>query len=410
MIGKTNAANSASGGASFSLVVSVETGAEVTASKSGRTVTGTAVNNSCTLRLPEAGTWTVTAKLNGYDATAPQTVNVVDSYAVSLSFFKATINVTAPAGSLVTCTKGNVTYQQESAGTVSFVVMETGTWTITATKDGEAASNTVNVTAATTYSLKLAFASATLEGNEWSTIKQVSDKNEGPLLWAVGDRKKVTLNGTVGSLTLSNTVTYVFILGFNHNQAYEGDKRIHLQFAKTALEGGTDIGFCDSSYNSTGSSAAFRMNTTNTNVGGWNASYMRQTICKQFENVVPADLRAVLKSVTKYTDNTGNASGSVQGNVTATVDIFFCLGEYEVFGTITYGNTYEANYQKQYDYYAAGNSKVKYRHDAITTAVRWWLRSPGAGYSDRFVFVYASGTVSAAAAYRSLAFAPGFCV
>lgn len=410
MIGRTNATTGTGGGASFSLVVSVETGAEVTASKSGRAVTGVSVNNSCTLRLPEAGTWTVSATLNGYSATSTQTVKVVDSYAVSLSFFKATINVTAPAGSTVTCTKGGVTYQQESGGTVSFVVMETGTWTLTATKDGETASNTVNVTSATTYSLKLAFASATLEGNEWSTIKQISDKNEGPLLWAVGDRKKVVLNGTVGSLTFSNTVTYVFILGFNHNQAYEGDKRIHLQFAKTALEGGTDVGFCDSSYNSTGSSAAFRMNTTNTNAGGWNNSYMRKTICKQFENAVPADLRAVLKSVTKYTDNTGSGSGSVQGNVTATVDIFFCLGEYEVFGTITYGNTYEASKQAQYDYYAAGNSKVKYRHDAITTAVIWWLRSPRASSSGNFVIVVTDGTVYNARAYYSLAFAPGFCV
>ncbi len=99
------------------------------------------VNNSCTLRLPEAGTWTVSATLNGYSATSTQTVKVVDSYAVALSFFKATISVTAPAGSTVTCTKGGVTYQQESGGTVSFVVMETGTWTLTATKDGETASN-----------------------------------------------------------------------------------------------------------------------------------------------------------------------------------------------------------------------------------------------------------------------------
>lgn len=126
--------------------------------------------------------------------------------------------------------------------------------------------------------------------------------------------------------------------------------------------------------------------------------------------MVPADLYAVIIRVAKYTDNTGSGSGSVQGNVTATMDSFFCLGEYEVFGTITYGNTYEANYQKQYDYYAAGNSKVKYRHAAITTAVIWRLRSPRASNSSYFVIVYTDGTVSSAYAYSSLAFAPGFCV
>lgn len=151
------------------------------------------------------------------------------------------------------------------------------------------------------------------------------------------------------------------------------------------------------------------MNTTNTNAGGWNGSYMKKTICPAFENVVPSDLRSNLKTVTKYTDNTGSAS-TAQANVTATTEKFFPLAEYEVFGTITYANTYEANKQAQYDYYKAGNSKVKYRHDATTTAVRWWLRSPYRGSSTSFVFVNTGGTVAGARAYYSLAFAPGFCV
>jgi hypothetical protein len=160
------------------------------------------------------------------------------------------------------------------------------------------------------------------------------------------------------------------------------------------------------------------MNTTNTNVGGWSSSYMRNNICGTSLTsysgtiiaVIPAALRAVLKSVTKYTDNTGNASGSVASNVTATTDYFFYLSEKEVFGTITYGNTYEANKQEQYAYYSAGNSKIKYRHDATTTAVFWGLRSPYASLATRFVYVYTDGTVSGTSAGYSRAFAPGFCV
>ena len=151
------------------------------------------------------------------------------------------------------------------------------------------------------------------------------------------------------------------------------------------------------------------MNTTNTNAGGWNGSYMKKTICPAFENVVPSDLRSNLKTVTKYTDNTGSAS-TAQANVTATTEKFFPLAEYEVFGTITYANTYEANKQAQYDYYKAGNSKIKYRHDATTTAVIWWLRSPFRSNSYFFVSVYTDGTVSGSNACYSLAFAPGFCV
>ena len=55
MIGKTNALSAA--GVELSLVVSVTSGAAVTATKSGKTVTGTAAGGSCVLKLPEAGTW-----------------------------------------------------------------------------------------------------------------------------------------------------------------------------------------------------------------------------------------------------------------------------------------------------------------------------------------------------------------
>lgn len=411
MIGRTNATGGAAG-TSLSLVVTVKAGAAVTATKGSRTVTGTASSSgSCTLKLPEAGTWTVKATLSGQTSDT-KTISVVDSYAVSLTFYSATINVTAPSGATVTLKKGGSTLQTKtSTGTVSFTVTETGTYTVEATQNGQSTSGTVNVVSSTTsYSLTLSFVSSTLNSNSWATIRSVSDKGQGANYWSVGDRKAVTLNGTVGSLSLSNFTTYAFILGFNHNASYEGSNRIHFQLAKTAVSGGTDVALCDSSYNSTGSSAAFRMNTTNTNVGGWGASYMKKTICPAFKAALPSDLRSNLKTVTKYTDNVGNASGSVAANVTATTDDIFLLAEYEVFGTIARGNTYEANKQAQYAYYAAGNSKIKYRDSATTTAVHWWLRSPRASNSYGFVSVYAGGTVSYAYAYSSLAFAPGFCV
>lgn len=417
MIGRTNAL--AVAGASFSLVVSVTTGATVTATKSGRTVTGTAVNGSCTLVLPEAGTWTVSATLNG-QSSGSKTVNVVESYSVALTFFSATITVTVPSGATVVLKKGGTTLQTKtSTGTAVFTVTETGSYTVEATQNGQTVSGSVNVVSGTTsYALTLSFVSSTLNNNDWSVIKSVSDAGEGANYWSVGDRKAVVLNGTVGSLSLSSVTTYAFILGFNHNASYEGANRIHFQLAKTALSGGTDVCLCDSNYNSTGSSAAFRMNTSNTNSGGWSSSYMRASICGTSLTsysgtiiaVIPAALRAVLKSVTKYTDNKGGGSGSVSGNVTATTDYFFCLSEYEVFGSITYGNTYEANKQAQYDYYKAGNSKVKYKHNATTTAANWWLRSPRASYSDNFVYVHTGGTVNDADANYSLGFAPGFCV
>lgn len=409
MIGRTNAISAA--GTSLSLVVSVSSGAAVTATKGSKTVSGTASSSgSCVLKLPEAGTWTVKATLNGRTSDT-KTVNVVDSYSVALTFYSATITVTVESGASVTLKKGGSTLQTKtSTGTAVFTVTETGSYTVEATKNGQTVSGTVNVVSSTTsYSLSLVFVSSTLNSNSWATIKSVSDKGQGANYWSVGDRKAVTLNGTVGGLTLSSMATYAFIIGFNHNSGYEGTNRIHFQLAKTALSGGTDVCLCDSSYNSTGSSADFRMNTSNTNAGGWAGSYMKKTICPAFENVVSSDLRSNLKSVTKYTDNTGSSS-TAAANVTATTEKFFLLSEYEVFGTTTYANTNEASKQAQYAYYSAGNSKIKYKHNATTTAASWWLRSPYRGSSDIFVRVYTDGTVSNAYAYGSLGFAPGFCV
>ena len=158
------------------------------------------------------------------------------------------------------------------------------------------------------------------------------------------------------------------------------------------------------------------MNSRNSNSGGWASSNMRTAICGTSLSsysgtiiaVIPAALRAVLKSVTKYTNNTGNSIAA--SAVTATTDYFFLLSEYEVFGSTTYTNSNEANKQAQYSYYSAGNSKTKYNHSATSTVVRWWLRSSYASASSYFVYVVADGTVNYRYANYSYGFAPGFCV
>lgn len=418
MIGRTNAVSKP--GVELSLVVSVTSGAAVTATKGSKTVNGTAAGGSCTLALPEAGTWSVKATLNGQTSDT-KSVSVVDSYAVALTFFSATITVNVESGASVTLKKGGTTIATKTSnGTAVFTVTETGAYTVTATKNGQTTSGSVNVVSGTTsYSLTLSFVSSTLNNNEWSVIKSVSDAGQGANYWSIGDRKAVTLNGTVGKLSLSNVTTYAFIIGFNHNASVEGSNRIHFQLAKTALSGGTDVCLCDSSYNSTVSTTGyFSMNSSRTNSGGWASSQMRTNICGTSLSsysgtiiaVIPAALRAVLKSVTKYTDNTANGGGSTASYVTATTDYFFLLSEFEVFGSISYGNTNEKNKQAQYAYYSAGNSKIKYKHDGTSTAAIWWLRSPGASYSGIFVAVYTDGTVTNSGAYFSLGFAPGFCV
>ena len=405
-------------GTELKIIVTVESGANVTATKGSLSVSGTSVDGTCTLVVPEIGTWSVSATLNGQTSNT-QNVSVVDSYAVELTFFSATITVTVDSGATVVLKKGGATIDTKtSTGTVVFTVTETGEYTVTATKNGQTTSGSVNVVSSTTsYALTLSFVSSTLNNNEWSVIKSVSDAGQGANYWSIGDRKEVTLNGTVGHLSLSNYTTYAFIIGFNHNAGVEGTNRIHFQLAKTALSGGKDVCLCDSAYNSDVSGVYFSMNSSYTNSGGWKNSQMRTHICgtslSSYSDtiiaVIPAALRAVLKSVTKYTDNKGNKSTAASA-VTATTDYFFLLSEFEVFGSITYGNKYEKDKQVQYAYYSAGNSKIKYKHNGTSTAAAWWLRSPVASSTEGFTSVRTSGTVNYPAARFSIGFTPGFCV
>ena len=323
------------------------------------------------------------------------------------------IAVTTNAGATVTATKGSKTVSgtADTSGNCTLTVDEAGTWTITAATASTTKTSDVVVGIS---NLDLPLVDSVLNNNSWETIKKVSDAGQGENYWSVGDRKAVTLNGTVGHLSLSNVTIYAFIIGFNHNASVEGANRIHFQLGKTALSGGTDIALCDSSYKNT--VGGFRMNTSRSNSGGWASSNMRTAICGTSLSsysgtiiaVIPAALRAVLKSVTKYTNNTGNSIAA--SAVTATTDYFFLLSEYEVFGSTTYANSNEANKQAQYSYYSAGNSETKYNHSATSTVVRWWLRSPYASTSSYFVYVLADGTVNYRYANYSYGFAPGFCV
>lgn len=268
-----------------------------------------------------------------------------------------------------------------------------------------------------TVNVSVSLISNTLNENSWADIKSVSDAGTGATYWNVGDYKNIQISGTVQGMSLNSTVR-AFILGFNHNSAKEGANRIHFQIGKTTS--GKDIAFCDSNYDTYDSSDGFRMNMYTNNEGGWNDSYGRKTLlgnrgtptappANSFMAALPADLRAVMKSVTKYTDNTGGEN-NISSAVTATTDYLFFLAEFEVHGARSYANSYEQNYQAQYDYYKAGNSKVRYRHDATDTAVMYWCRSASCFSIYHFCYVKTDGTAFHHFANTSRGVAPCFCV
>lgn len=250
---------------------------------------------------------------------------------------------------------------------------------------------------------------AALNDMTWEEIRAISDAGLASSYFNIGDRKAVTLKGTVGNLSLNGTY-YCYIIGIDHNSAKEGTNRIHFQFGFDSLYGGNQIAFIDGGYNNRYTSGSyFNMNNAESNSSGWANSRMRTTIIPAFKACLPADLQAVLKTVTKYSDNTGGGSNTAS-YVTATTDDIFLLAELEVFGARSYANSAEQNYQAQYAYYSAGNSKVRYRHSSTGSTAYWWLRSVIASNSGGFCFVDPSESAGGNAADISYGFAPAFCV
>lgn len=321
---------------------------------------------------------------------------------------KLVVNV--DSGATVTAKKGSVAVSAVSEnGQAVLELDEAGTYTVSASKDG---TTTPDVKTATVpQELTLSFVAAELNTNSWEMIKAVSDAGQGANYWSVGDTKDVTLSGNWQDLIMSNVTVKAFIIGFDHNSAVEGEHRIHFLMGKIGTK---MVAFCDNQYGHQTSGAYFTMNTTNTNSGGWEASRMRKTVLGNSSTpdnplqgslmaVLPEELRAMMKPVTKWTFNNSPLMA------TATTDYTFLMAEFEIFGKQTYANSVEQSKQAQYDYFKAGNPKVFHKHSATTTAVNAWLRSPYAGDSGYFCIVNTSGAATGDLASYSRGVAPGFC-
>ena len=241
--------------------------------------------------------------------------------------------------------------------------------------------------------------------DSWDVISQRSTAGTAQNYYHVGDRKKILIQGTVGVRSLSVGVSAT-ILGFDHNIEFEN--------SGITFSLGEDICFVDRSYSEkryetrlTDGTKTFNMNHWGAyTYGGWAGCDLRYDILGSTDvapsgygstvdssrvgydatstcatnpvantlmSCLPSDLRAVMKPMIKYTDNT------------ATTDYLPLMSEVEVFGSTSYSN---GSKQEKYAYFNASNDKVKYQHIFSSSLANWWLRSPS-GSSD-FCCVYSN--------------------
>ena len=262
---------------------------------------------------------------------------------------------------------------QSSAPTIASVSVSGNQVTVTGLANG---SIPISVAADTNYtapaskqcSVTVSLLKDNFADNEWSEIIAACQSGDVPDSWVVGNYKNMTINGKAYRID---------IIGKNHD---------------TYASGGTaPLTFqMHDCYDETK-----QMNSSNTNSGGWQNSAMRTTHLPAILNLMPAEVKAAIRDVQKKS-SAGNQSSSIQ----TTNDKLFLLSEIEIFGSTT--NSF-AGEGKQYDYYKAGNSKVK---NLSGSADAWWERSPLSSYSASFCAVGSSGIAGANTSY-GVAF--GFC-
>lgn len=324
------------------------------------------------------------------------------------SYSGSFINISTVAGATLTVTGPN-NYNQSytlssSEDSHGFAVIDDGNYSLKVVYNGKTVSKNASKTGDGIFSYILFPYDSVLNNNTWEEISQASSLGVASSVWSIGDVKIDTIKGTIENLSVNGEYGF-YIADFDHNKEIEGAGITFIGF-KTGYTNGIDIALCDSNYNRQQTSG-FIMNTTNTNVGGWAASYMRNTVIPSFKQTLSSNLKSVIKTTTIYTDNTGNRS-DVASNVTTTTDSIYLPAEYEIFGERYRSNQYEQNYQTQFAYYKNGNSKIKYNHSSTSNAVYWWQRSPWRSNADYFCLVNHLGVSGGFFPSATCGFAPVF--
>lgn len=291
-------------------------------------------------------------------------------YAISQKTQPAELHVLVGSGVTVTITKGSKTLSAK-AGSDGWAILypaEFGEWTVKATISGSAVQKVFDINAIAVFYMAM----ASLESLDWSVVSSVSEAGLARKLWNIGDTKTVSVNG----------VSYTArIIGFDHDTKTAGGKAgITFQLVDCLA-------------------TTYKMNSSNTNSGGWKNSAMRTSTMATLLGQLPTALKNAIKAVNKVSSVGNNSSG-----LETTSDKLFLLSEIEIFGATTYSYAGEG---VQYEYYAAGNSTVK---KVNGSANYWWERSPYSGDTTAFCHVTSNGNAGRGNASNSSGVSFGFCV
>lgn len=147
-------------------------------------------------------------------------------------------------------------------------------------------------------------------------------------------------------------------------------------------------------------STSQKMNSSDTNAGGWNQCACRKNVMPNIYNAIPSDFRSMLINAAHI------ASAGSQSTSNQTDTYYLTLhSEKEVQGDKYYATNNENNACRHLVYFQTASNKVKTGNGGSYSGY-WWLRSPRATDSRNFCYVYTDGSAD----YRSPSSALGLAV
>ena len=244
------------------------------------------------------------------------------------------IIVTTSAGATVTATKDSKTVSgtADTSGNCTLTVDEIGTWTVTATTGST--TKTADIVVGTA-NVDMIMIDPVFGNNSWAAIIKACQEKQVPNTWNVGDSCNMTINKKTYAID---------IIGKNHDDYADGSGKAPLTFQMHTTY-----------------ATQYKMNGAEYNNCGWKNCLVRTSNAfPALKKVMPAEVVAALKAVTKKT-TAGGASSAID----TTEDTLFLLSEIEVQGTRTHSYAGEGT---QYAYYQTAANRKKNR--------AWYLRSP----------------------------------
>ena len=231
--------------------------------------------------------------------------------------------------------------------------------------------------------------------DSWDEIAAAVKVN--PKSYAVGSTKKLKVYDNPNGETTNGTYKEYTVRVANNTTPSECTT--NKDFSQTAC--GFVVEFVDIVENK-------QMNSSNTNVGGWEKTAMRTYANGDFYNSLPEELRNAIKS-TKVVSGHGSTTGET--NFTTTDNIYL-LSAHEVWKN-NFDRDTAYDQTRQLDYYAGkGVTTSENRSYAIKknngNASIWWLRVASSDCYSNFLIVIDNGYWSDFYAYYSYGFAPAF--